>query len=289
MIRLYVKKNGGPAAVRTYGDVAKALDDFAKELARKAQAPAEDSQSEVGGEQVPVRTAIPAASFPGVKGTVFRLKTEEDVPVVKNGKPVEVQATDPKGNKMFTKKGVPIMKALTEKKRLANPILATTVYFDDGTSSTVKNTEHDGVKTEKVRLGDGTETEVASNCSKEAGVVYALVKRAFGPVDEKGKARGGGFGKILSGIVAAGRDQNLDEAKLAAKKRLAKAKAKAKAKAGPEAEEPTATKSKPKGKKKPLSAMNKAERRAYWREAYRRRKANAKKACSHNNGKRKAG
>lgn len=90
------------------------------------------------------------------------------------------------------------------------PVLATTVFFSDGTSTTVCNSVHD-----KIELKDG----VASDSAKEAGVIAAIVKRVYGTINwSTMKAEGNGFGAKLRKIVADGWDQEL-EAKRAKEKR----------------------------------------------------------------------
>lgn len=146
---------------------------------------------------------------PAVKSVVFNLKTADVVAKKdENGKPI----TDAKGR--VEREQVP----------LENPVLATTVMFMDGTKTTVVNSLADKVQTEQkeVRIlaadpktGKATMAKtgkfatVATDAAKEAGVVYAIVKRLFGKigrVDKQGKIHedevvGDGFGRKLKDIV----------------------------------------------------------------------------------------
>lgn len=98
-------------------------------------------------------------------------------------------------------------------------VLATTVFFEDGTKSVVQNCENDPVKFNE----DGT----ASVESKEAGIVYAIAKRIFGTLDEKtGIVNGGAFGAKLRKLVKTAYDENVARAKIAEEKALKKEKAK---------------------------------------------------------------
>lgn len=155
---------------------------------------------------------------PGIDRVIFNLKTTETRPVLDEaGKPV----TDEKGR----------VKRQVVK---VTPELATVVYFTDGTKCTVVNSDKDVVTTETKEViyfdykPDGTETEVktghtvevASEAAKEAGVVYAIVKRIFGKVgkvDKQGKLHedeidGNGFGRKLRDIVDAAEDTQYEVA-----------------------------------------------------------------------------
>lgn len=99
-------------------------------------------------------------------------------------------------------------------------VLATIVFFDDGTKSIVKNCLSDAVGSEDWKLSDGSTVEVASQDSKERGFVYALLKRLLSNLDEDGNAVCSGLGNSLREIVAGAVDQNV----VAAEKRIAKTK-----------------------------------------------------------------
>lgn len=155
---------------------------------------------------------------PGIERVIFNLKTTETRPVLDgDGKPV----TDEKGR---------VKRQVVE----VAPELATVVYFTDGTKCTVVNSDKDIVTTETKEVTyfdykpDGTETEVktnrtvevASEAAKEAGIVYAIVKRIFGKVgkvDKQGKMHedeidGNGFGRKLRDIVDAAEDTQYEVA-----------------------------------------------------------------------------
>jgi len=117
------------------------------------------------------------------------------------------------------------------------PKLATVVFFSDGTKTSVVSSAHDKVTVEKARLPDGAETLVASECSKEAGLVYALAKRMFGSPDEKGDVKGEGFGKFIKSVTAASVDQTFADASSAARRRMDRKAAEEQA-AKPKAEKP---------------------------------------------------
>lgn len=121
----------------------------------------------------------------------------------------------------------------TETVKLDNPILVTKVWWADGTSTTVKNSEHDKVETEEVKLEDGRTVTVATECSKTFGIMAAVTKRTCGVPDEKGEMVNTNLGKILSDIVSTAYDQNLEAEKTKiknAKRKEAAEKAKAEAK-----------------------------------------------------------
>lgn len=167
--------------------------------------------------------------LPAIKRVIFNLKTTETVPVLDaDGKPV----TDEEGRVKRTQVEV-------------TPELATAVYFKDGTKCTVVNSDKDVVTTEEkevfyydikpdgseVKVKTGRKVKVASEAAKEAGIVYAVVKRLFGKigrVDKQGKLHedeidGNGFGRKLRDICEGAFDTQYDEAfndemkKLAAK------------------------------------------------------------------------
>lgn len=190
---------------------------------------------------------------PNIKRIIFNLKTSETRPVLDAaGKPV----TDEKGR---------VQRQTVE----VTPELATAVYFVDGTKCTVVNSDKDLVTMEekevtygncdkagnKTIVKTGRKVKVATEAAKEAGVVYAIVKRIFGKIDNDPKSRtygqikGDGFGRKLHDLVDGAFDTQYEAAfndemkKLAVKEhkdREAAAKAR-KAKRAPTVEENIAT------------------------------------------------
>lgn len=106
-----------------------------------------------------------------------------------------------------------------ERKVVANyPILATTVYFVDGSKVSVTNSEKDKVVDE-----NGNVTKEA----RERGVVYAIVKRLLGKFEKNEKTgklevKTEGFGRILEEILANAYDQQKAEAEHKAAKEAAR-------------------------------------------------------------------
>lgn len=145
--------------------------------------------------------------YPEPVRAIFNVKTEETV---------TVEAT-------------PGEKPVKAKKRLERPVLASKVFFNDGTWTVVKNSAEDPIE---LVTKDGVET--ASDASKERAVVYAWVKRLCGTQHPAtGEVTGANLGRRLSKVVEASEDKALSKA--------AKAKAKAaKAKKQARAEKPDA-------------------------------------------------
>ena len=145
---------------------------------------------------------------PNVSHIVYNTKVEDTVTV-----------TRPDGT--VQKEAVP----------LEHPVLATTVYFVDGTKVTVKNSDKDPITLveEKVKLSDGSETTVktASHEAKEMGLVYAIVKRVLCDFDCDGIVQNAGFAKFLNKAVGEARVQDVENARMAAERKLNKARAKA--------------------------------------------------------------
>lgn len=190
---------------------------------------------------------------PNIKRIIFNLKTSETRPVLDAaGKPV----TDEKGR---------VQRQSVE----VTPELATAVYFVDGTKCTVVNSDKDLVTIEEKEVTyvdcdksgkeftvkTGRKVKVATEAAKEAGVVYAIVKRIFGKIDMDSKSRtygqikSDGFGRKLHEFVDGAFDTQYEAAfndemkKLAAKEhkdREAAAKER-KAKRAPTVEENIAT------------------------------------------------
>lgn len=123
-------------------------------------------------------------------------------------------------------------------------VLGTTVFFSDGTKTSVINSENDGLTfvdaTKEVVKVDETGKSytvkeplgftVASDASKEMGLVYAIVKRMFGTQEinkKTGKPTdviiGNGFGRKLRDLVEAGYDTQLEDYKNKEAKKAAKA------------------------------------------------------------------
>lgn len=109
-------------------------------------------------------------------------------------------------------------------------ILATTVYFKDGTKVTVKNTIKDKIQviTEKITLSDGSVKEVrtASHDSREIGLMYAIVKRLIGTPSESGEINGNGFSGFLRDQVKSALNQNVESVRVSSEKALKKNQAK---------------------------------------------------------------
>lgn len=152
--------------------------------------------------------------FPGISRVQFNLKTTSTRPVIGlDGKPV----VDDKGR-------------VKRETFAVTPVLATIVYFTDGTKCTVVNSEADPVEVEDVKMADGTIVKAATAASKERALVYALVKRLLGKVgktDRNGRFHsneidGNGFGRKLRDMVENGYDEQIQ----AAKNRIAEAEAK---------------------------------------------------------------
>lgn len=150
--------------------------------------------------------------FPSIERVIYKLKETESTAVRdKNGKlTIDAKTKKPKRKTV----------------KLANPVLATTIYFSDNTKVSVKNTLTDAVQTETVyidnktgiivpadkRTSDTTYTEVtaATESAKERGLVYAIVKRLAGKVNDKGIVEGDGLGRKLRDEVAAAYDQDVE-------------------------------------------------------------------------------
>ena len=117
----------------------------------------------------------------------------------------------------------------TETVKLDNPILVTKIWWADGTSTTVKNSEHDKVETEEVELEDGRKVTVATECSTTFGSMAAVTKRTCGVPDKNGEMINTNLGKILSDIVKSAYDQNVETEKTRIKNAKRKAAAEVRA------------------------------------------------------------
>lgn len=155
--------------------------------------------------------------LPDVTRVVFNLKTDKRIHVTD-------EATGEKK---------------TETVKLDNPVLVTKVWWADGTSTTVKNSEHDRVETEEAELEDGRKVTVATECSKTFGIMAAVTKRTCGVPDKNGEMVKTNLGKILSDIVNSAYDQNLETEKTKIKNAKRKAAAEERAQ---KAKEPKAKK-----------------------------------------------
>lgn len=100
----------------------------------------------------------------------------------------------------------------------SHPVLTTIVYFKDGTRSVVKNAKTD--KINLIRYEDGTFT--ADNNAKLTGVIYAVVKRMLGTVEDDNTVSPNGYMYQLQNIVDSGIDSNQQTARKLKAKRAAK-------------------------------------------------------------------
>lgn len=111
-------------------------------------------------------------------------------------------------------------------------VLATTVFFHDGTKTTVKNSMNDKVSvvTEKVKLSDGTtrDVETASIESREIGVLYAILKRMICVPEKSGTVEGKGFANFLRKTVKNAWNQNVEEVRTKAENEIRKSNLKTK-------------------------------------------------------------
>lgn len=105
-------------------------------------------------------------------------------------------------------------------------VLATVVFFDDNTKISVVNSAHDGVTFEDHVLSNGNTVKVASECSKEIGLVYAIVKRmsALPDKNDPDKMKTEGLGRRLRTAV---KDLSYDSVIEKAELKIARAKSKA--------------------------------------------------------------
>lgn len=153
---------------------------------------------------------------------IFNLKTEDMVTVLDdNGNPVYEQLQGENSPK----------KVVKQAKTLEKPILASKVFFDDGSWTVVKNSGDDTVDVEEKKLSNGKIVKVATDASKERAIAYAVVKRVFGRVDPVTKeVKGANLGRRFEKVIAASIDQNIGNAeekiKKAGEKPVQKAKPK---------------------------------------------------------------
>lgn len=145
---------------------------------------------------------------------IFNLKTEDMVTVFDdNGSPLYQQAPGENSPK----------KAVKQAKTLEKPILASKVFFDDGSWTVVKNSGDDTVDVKEKKLSNGKIVKVATDASKEHAIAYAVVKRVFGRVDPITKeVKGANLGRRFEKVIAASIDQNVGKAEDNIKKAEAK-------------------------------------------------------------------
>ena len=167
------------------------------------------------GDQVVKSLMFNNSFVPNIERVIFNTKTTE-----------EVAKLDLSGAPLKDEKG----RVLKETVKLENPVLATTVFFADGTKVTVKNSDKDEVTVvdKTVKLSDGSEISVktASQESKEIGVVHAIVKRCVCQYDESGNVTNAGYAKFLHTTVEKAHVQEIERAKVSAERKLSKQKAK---------------------------------------------------------------
>lgn len=153
---------------------------------------------------------------------IFNLKTEDMVTVLDDdGNPVYEQTSGENSPK----------KVVKQAKTLEKPILASKVFFDDGSWTVVKNSGDDTVDVEEKKLSNGKTVKVATDASKERAIAYAVVKRVFGRVDPVTKeVKGANLGRRFEKVIAASIDQNVGNAEEKIKKADEKSVQKAKPK-----------------------------------------------------------
>ena len=127
---------------------------------------------------------------------IFNLKTEDMVAVL-----------DDDGNPMY-ELGENTRKRLVKRaKTLEKPILASKVFFDDGSWTVVKNSGEDTVDVEEKKLSNGKIVKVATDASKERAIAYAVVKRVFGRVDlTTGEVKSANLSRRFEKVIAASID-----------------------------------------------------------------------------------
>lgn len=166
---------------------------------------------------------VPAKySAPMPVKAIFNLKTEDMVTVFDDdGNPVYEQASGENLPKKVVKRA----------KILEKPILASKVFFDDGSWTVVKNSGDDTVDVKEKKLSNGKTVKVATDASKERAIAYAVVKRVFGHVDPvTKKVKGANLGRRFKKVIAASIDQNVGNAEEKIKKAEAKSAQQAKPK-----------------------------------------------------------
>ena len=149
-----------------------------------------------------------AVRFPEIKRVQFNLKTTD----YKRDLDAEPRTIVVKGQKKVV---YPYAKGPDGKKIQIDidPVLATIVYFADGTKVVVTNSETDKVDLVDVKMDDGTVVKTASNQAKERAIIYALVKRLYGTPDTLGNIENVGLARRLTEIVQDGYDTRIEDAK----------------------------------------------------------------------------
>ena len=149
-----------------------------------------------------------AVRFPEVKRVQFNLKTTD----YKRDLDAEPRTIVVKGQKKVV---YPYAKDADGKKIQIDidPVLATIVYFADGTKVVVTNSETDKVDLVDVKMDDGTVVKTASNQAKERAIIYAPVKRLYGTPDQLGNIENVGLARRLTEIVQDGYDTRIEDAK----------------------------------------------------------------------------
>ena len=143
---------------------------------------------------------------------IFNLKTED-----------MVAALDDDGNPVYELGENKTKRLVKRAKTLEKPILASKVFFDDGSWTVVKNSGEDTVDVEEKNLPNGKTVKVATDASKERAIAYAVVKRVFGRVDPVTKeVKGANLGHRFEKVIAASVDQNVGNAEGKVKKTEAK-------------------------------------------------------------------
>lgn len=162
---------------------------------------------------------------PAVVKTVFSLKTEKAENVLDDsGNVVQEVALDNSGNPRVDAGGNTIKRNKRNSVKLDAPVLTTTCFFDDGTSVTVRNSPHDKIETKVVWLdenGDITqdeskkkaETTVATDCAKERGICYAIVKRMCSTFNSSGQHVSSNVNRLFTELLKTGEDRVLIDTK----------------------------------------------------------------------------
>ena len=173
------------------------------DIALASMAQATGPVIDVESRYVPTQGSVPMP----VKA-IFNLKTEDMVAVL-----------DDDGNPVY-ELGENKMKRLVKRaKTLEKPILASKVFFDDGSWTVVKNSGEDTVDVEEKKLSNGKTVKVATDASKERAIACAVVKRVFGCVDPVTmEVKGANLGRRFEKVIAASIDQNVVNTKEKIKK-----------------------------------------------------------------------
>lgn len=197
--------------------IADFIGSLINEIAKTSLDDVIDVESEFVSDKGEKIDDIPGHGIPAVKWTasmpvkaIFNLKYEDSVPVLDdNGEPVYEAKPGENGQRRIVKKTV----------KMKNPVLASKVFFEDGSWTVVKNASCDPVELVETKLSNGGTAITASDASKERALAYAIVKHAFGKLDPDTKeVYGSNLGRIFDKVIAASVDQNVVEAERKAKK-----------------------------------------------------------------------